>query len=75
MTVESVRPASPETAGLREPPLAPGAVPVLGHGLKLVRDPLAFMSRLGDHGDVVRLRLGPRRCTPSPRRRSPAHWP
>ncbi|MEU1011462.1 cytochrome P450 [Streptomyces sp. NPDC005890] len=63
MTVESVSPqtpASPETPELREPPLAGGAVPVLGHGLKLVRDPLAFMSGLRDHGDVVRLKLGPK---------------
>ncbi|MFI9342313.1 cytochrome P450 [Streptomyces sp. NPDC052773] len=63
MTVESVKPAAPEaarTTELREPPLAGGAVPLLGHGLKLVRDPLAFMSRLREHGDVVRLRLGPK---------------
>jgi epi-isozizaene 5-monooxygenase len=63
MTVESVRPQSPATPGtsvLREPPLAQGALPVLGHGLRLVRDPLAFMSALRDHGDVVRLRLGPK---------------
>jgi epi-isozizaene 5-monooxygenase len=63
MTVESVKPAAPEAARrteLREPPLAGGAVPLLGHGLKLVRDPLAFMSRLREHGDVVRLRLGPK---------------
>ncbi|MET8245682.1 cytochrome P450 [Streptomyces sp. NPDC005202] len=62
MTVESVKPeAQPIAASeLREPPLAGGAVPVLGHGLKLVRDPLAFMSQLRDHGDVVRLRLGPK---------------
>jgi epi-isozizaene 5-monooxygenase len=72
MTVESVQPQTPGTPGtseapdasgstaLREPPLASGAVPGLGHGLKLVRDPLAFMSRLRDHGDVVRLKLGPK---------------
>ncbi|MFJ4951091.1 cytochrome P450 [Streptomyces sp. NPDC088760] len=63
MTVESVSPqtpATPETPELRVPPLAGGAVPVLGHGLKLVRDPLAFMSGLRDHGDVVRLKLGPK---------------
>ncbi|MGQ5635170.1 MULTISPECIES: bifunctional albaflavenone monooxygenase/terpene synthase [unclassified Streptomyces] len=72
MTVESAQPQTPGTPGtaeapdasgttaLREPPLAPGAAPGLGHGLKLVRDPLAFMSRLRDHGDVVRLRLGPK---------------
>ncbi|MFE2096592.1 MULTISPECIES: cytochrome P450 [unclassified Streptomyces] len=60
MTVESVKPVVPESTGLREPPLAGGALPVLGHGLKLVRDPLAFMSGLREHGDVVRLKLGPK---------------
>ncbi|MGW2638812.1 bifunctional albaflavenone monooxygenase/terpene synthase [Streptomyces sp. NPDC001348] len=60
MTVESVRPAAPEASEPSEPPLAGGAVPMLGHGWKLVRDPLAFMARLRDHGDVVRLKLGPK---------------
>ncbi|MEV7883480.1 bifunctional albaflavenone monooxygenase/terpene synthase [Streptomyces sp. NPDC002817] len=62
MTVESVKPEAPVTprTGPREPVLAGGAVPVLGHGLKLLRDPLAFMSQLRDHGDVVRLKLGPK---------------
>ncbi|MGV9990735.1 bifunctional albaflavenone monooxygenase/terpene synthase [Streptomyces sp. NPDC003374] len=65
MTVESVKPETPGTsrkaaAGPAEPPVAGGAVPVFGHGLKLVRDPLAFMAQLRDHGDVVRLRLGPK---------------
>ena len=60
MTVESVKPQTAETAEPREAPLAGGAVPVLGHGLKLVRDPLAFMSGLRAHGDVVRLKLGPK---------------
>ncbi|MFG3013220.1 cytochrome P450 [Streptomyces cinerochromogenes] len=63
MTVESVKPETPGATGtpaLSEPPLARGAVPVLGHGLKLVRDPLAFMSGLREHGDVVRLKLGPK---------------
>ncbi|MGW3354151.1 bifunctional albaflavenone monooxygenase/terpene synthase [Streptomyces bungoensis] len=60
MTVESVRPVTRGTEELREAPLAGGAVPVLGHGLKLVRDPLAFMSGLRAHGDVVRLKLGPK---------------
>ncbi|MEU1848383.1 cytochrome P450 [Streptomyces sp. NPDC019990] len=59
MTVESLKPEAP-TEELREPPRAGGGVPVLGHGWKLVRDPLAFMSRLRDHGDVVRLKLGPK---------------
>ncbi|MEU9911427.1 cytochrome P450 [Streptomyces sp. NPDC051001] len=62
MTVESVKPEAPVTpgSGPREPVLAGGAVPVLGHGLKLLRDPLAFMSQLRDHGEVVRLKLGPK---------------
>ncbi|MEU3250940.1 cytochrome P450 [Streptomyces sp. NPDC006997] len=63
MTVESVRPGAdtPTPAReLREPPLAGGGLPLLGHGWRLIRDPLAFMARLRDHGDVVRLRLGPK---------------
>ncbi|ALV52129.1 cytochrome P450 [Streptomyces althioticus] len=58
MTVESVRPEN--TAATAEPPVAGGAVPLLGHGWRLVRDPLAFLSQLRDHGDVVRLKLGPK---------------
>ncbi|MER6952679.1 MULTISPECIES: cytochrome P450 [unclassified Streptomyces] len=60
MTVESVKPATPEASEPGEPPLAGGGVPLLGHGWKLARDPLAFMARLRDHGDIVRLRLGPK---------------
>ncbi|MGY3203987.1 bifunctional albaflavenone monooxygenase/terpene synthase [Streptomyces sp. TE5632] len=66
MTVESVKPdasdASDASAATepREPPVAGGGVPGLGHGLKLVRDPLAFMAQLRDHGDIVRLKLGPK---------------
>jgi epi-isozizaene 5-monooxygenase / beta-farnesene synthase len=62
MTVESVQPEPQIYADseLREPPLAGGALPLIGHGLKLVRDPLAFMSSLRAHGDVVRLKLGPK---------------
>ncbi|MDT0611686.1 bifunctional albaflavenone monooxygenase/terpene synthase [Streptomyces lancefieldiae] len=45
---------------LREPPVAGGGVPLLGHGWKLARDPLAYMSQLRDHGDVVRIKLGPK---------------
>ncbi|MEU0403754.1 cytochrome P450 [Streptomyces sp. NPDC006197] len=40
---------------------APGALPVLGHGLRLARDPLAFLSSLPTHGDVVWIGLGPHR--------------
>lgn len=60
MTVESVRPAHPEAPELPAPPLAGGGVPVLGHGWQLVRDPLGLFSRLREHGEVVRLRLGPK---------------
>lgn len=62
MTVESVNPETapaPRTA-LREPPMAGGGIPLLGHALRLVRDPLAFMTRLRDHGEVVRLGIGPK---------------
>lgn len=37
----------------------PGALPVIGHGLHLFRDPMRFLRSLPDHGDVVRIRLGP----------------
>ncbi|MFJ4620516.1 cytochrome P450 [Streptomyces sp. NPDC088812] len=60
MTVESVKPATPDAPELREPPLAGGGIPLLGHGWRLARGPLAFMTRLRDHGDVVRIRLGPK---------------
>ncbi|MFJ6378900.1 cytochrome P450 [Kitasatospora sp. NPDC092039] len=42
------------------PPLAPGALPGLGHAGALLRDPLGFLGSLGRHGGVVRIRLGPR---------------
>ncbi|MFE1246727.1 cytochrome P450 [Streptomyces sp. NPDC058735] len=60
MTVESVKPETAPAAELREPPRAGGGMPGLGHGWKLARDPLAFMSGLRAHGDVVRLKLGPK---------------
>ncbi|CAL9588501.1 bifunctional albaflavenone monooxygenase/terpene synthase [Streptomyces sp. enrichment culture] len=62
MTVESVHPgAGPQQApDLREPPVAGGGVPLLGHGWRLARDPLAYMAALRDHGDVVRIKLGPK---------------
>ncbi|KPH97821.1 Unspecific monooxygenase [Actinobacteria bacterium OK074] len=56
--------ASPTPSGtpaaLARPPLAGGAVPLLGHGWKLARDPLGFLTGLREHGDVVRLKLGPK---------------
>ena len=59
MTVESVTPEAPAPGSCAEPPFAGGGVPLLGHGWKLVRDPLGFLARLRDHGDVVRLQARP----------------
>lgn len=47
-----------QSAGLQSVPRAPGALPLLGHALKLGRDPLGFMKSLREHGDVVRVDLG-----------------
>ncbi|MFC4506499.1 MULTISPECIES: cytochrome P450 [Streptomyces] len=60
MTVESVKPTTREASEPCEPPVAGGGVPLLGHGWRLARQPLAFLAQLRDHGDVVRLRLGPK---------------
>ncbi|MFD8706300.1 cytochrome P450 [Kitasatospora sp. NPDC059648] len=51
-TVPTVRAAAP--------PLAPGALPGLGHAAALLRDPLGFLGSLARLGGVVRIRLGPR---------------
>jgi cytochrome P450 len=40
-------------------PLVPGALSVIGHIPQLLRDPLAFLTSLPAHGDLVRIRLGP----------------
>ncbi|MFE0171590.1 cytochrome P450 [Streptomyces sp. NPDC059002] len=45
---------------LRTPPLVRGGAPLLGHAWNLVRDPLGFLAALRDHGDLVRIRLGPK---------------
>ncbi|GAB3644426.1 cytochrome P450 [Streptomyces sparsus] len=42
------------------PPLAPGALPLLGHALPLRRAPLEFLASLPARGDLVEVRLGPR---------------
>ncbi|MGC0318096.1 cytochrome P450 [Kitasatospora acidiphila] len=39
-------------------PTVPGALPVLGHALQLLRDPLGFVRGLPRHGELVRVRLG-----------------
>ncbi|GAA5105320.1 cytochrome P450 [Nocardia iowensis] len=40
--------------------VAPGRLPLLGHALPVRRDPLGFLRSLPEHGDIVRLQLGPR---------------
>jgi cytochrome P450 len=40
-------------------PVAPRSVPLLGHLLVLLRDPLEFLTSLPAHGDLVQIRLGP----------------
>ncbi|MBD3579329.1 cytochrome P450 [Streptomyces sp. KD18] len=44
--------------GLESIPPAPGRVPLLGHAVKLGRDPLAFLRSLREVGDLVRVDLG-----------------
>ncbi|MFI8231684.1 cytochrome P450 [Streptomyces sp. NPDC085900] len=41
---------------------APGALPIVGHLLPLLRDPLGFLNTLPAHGDLVQIRLGPQRA-------------
>ncbi|MFJ5117460.1 cytochrome P450 [Kitasatospora sp. NPDC088548] len=41
---------------------APGALPLLGHTLALVRRPLELVASLPAHGDLVRIRMGPHRA-------------
>lgn len=40
-------------------PTAPGALPLLGHLLRFVRDPLGLLRSLPEHGGLVRVHLGP----------------
>jgi cytochrome P450 len=40
-------------------PVAPGELPLLGHAVALLRDPLAFLNSLPGKGDLVRIRVGP----------------
>ncbi|MFD8595729.1 cytochrome P450 [Kitasatospora sp. NPDC059646] len=39
--------------------VAPGALPLVGHGLRLLRGSAGFLSSLHAHGDLVAVRLGP----------------
>ncbi|MFE7898190.1 pentalenene oxygenase [Streptomyces sp. NPDC057424] len=38
---------------------APGALPVVGHALQMMRHPVNFMTSLSAHGDLVEIRIGP----------------
>lgn len=38
---------------------APGAVPVVGHALQMMRHPVNFMTSLSAHGDLVQIKIGP----------------
>ncbi|MGW2228024.1 cytochrome P450 [Streptomyces formicae] len=46
-------------ASLRSVPIAPKALPVVGHLLPLLRNPLEFINSLSAHGELVRIQLGP----------------
>ncbi|MFB6839079.1 cytochrome P450 [Streptomyces sp. NPDC056361] len=43
----------------RSIPTAPRGLPLVGHVVPLLRDPLAFLKSLPAFGDLVRIRLGP----------------
>ncbi|WP_282791581.1 cytochrome P450 [Streptomyces sp. CC224B] len=45
------------------PPLLPGALPLVGHGLRLLNDPAGFLTRAPAHGPLARIRLGPLTAT------------
>lgn len=40
-------------------PVAPRALPLLGHAIALLRDPLAFLNSLPTKGNLVRIHVGP----------------
>lgn len=41
-------------------PVAPDRLPLIGHSVAIIRNPLEFMASLSDVGDVVQIFLGPR---------------
>ncbi|MFD0413755.1 cytochrome P450 [Streptomyces sp. NPDC127108] len=44
---------------VRSVPLAPRALPLVGHLIPLTRNPLGFLNSLPAHGELVRIQLGP----------------
>ncbi|MFE0426404.1 cytochrome P450, partial [Streptomyces sp. NPDC058953] len=53
-------PTNPRTAGRRQ---APGALPVIGHAVSMLRNPHGFFAGLSAHGDLVDIRMGPFKAT------------
>lgn len=51
------------TTDMIVPPMAPGKLPLIGHAAPLIRDRLAFVQRLREHGPVVRVAVGPKTLT------------
>ncbi|MFJ6742586.1 cytochrome P450 [Streptomyces sp. NPDC091279] len=49
---------APSGTGTSRAPRAPGGLPLLGHAVSLVRDPLAFLDRQRGYGDIVEIRIG-----------------
>ncbi|WP_063047386.1 cytochrome P450, partial [Nocardia pseudovaccinii] len=47
-----------EKSDLDRIPLAPGGLPLIGHGVKLMRNPLGLLSSLPEHGPMCRIQLG-----------------
>lgn len=41
---------------------APGALPVVGHALQMMRHPVDFMNSLSAYGDLVEIKIGPTRA-------------
>lgn len=50
---------SPASLSPKTLPMAPGALPLLGHALRIYRRPTEFLESLRGMGDIVALRLGP----------------
>ncbi|MFE7528364.1 cytochrome P450 [Kitasatospora sp. NPDC057542] len=56
MTVQT--PVHPAVLPARTVPTAPGNLPLLGHALPLLRDPMGLLQSIRPLGDVVRIRMG-----------------
>lgn len=54
----ATEPAAPSSVSGREVPEAPGAWPLLGHIVPMLRNPLGFLPDLAQYGDVVKVRFG-----------------